>query len=181
MRVHACVVLVFVLFLVSVPSLLAQEELPNPQAAVPAELIAGTLGGAALGLAGTYIASTACLSHVQGWAAFGCIAYAALGYLVGVPLGSVVGVHVAAAHYHVQGNLLLSILGGIGGEAAGLGCAALATKIFGDMTEPFGTLMFLGVIPFSSSVGAAWGYNAGARSVARLELAVWRRSYQLIP
>ncbi|OGF55730.1 MAG: hypothetical protein A2Z21_06455 [Candidatus Fraserbacteria bacterium RBG_16_55_9] len=65
----------------------------------------------------------------------------------------------------MQGNALLSILGAIGGEAAGLGLGALTTKIFGELTEPVGTLIFLGVIPFASSAGASWGYNFGAEMI----------------
>jgi hypothetical protein len=132
--------------------------------AIPAELIAGTVGGAAFGVGGGAIMLFSCLAEAEGFGALACIGAAVIGYALGVPVGATLGVNVAGSLSGVQGNLLLSALGAVGGEALGLGITALVAQGAGGLPEPLGWTMFLGVIPFLSSAGATWGYNVGAQA-----------------
>lgn len=135
----------------------------SPQDVVPLEVLGGTLGGAAFGVAGGAIAFVTCIGEAQGFEALGCAILAAFGYAIALPIGSTLGVNVAGSLAGVQGRVLLSALGAVLGEAAGLGIAALVINAFDDLPEPLGWGLFLGVVPLMSSVGAALGYNVGAR------------------
>ena len=169
MKTYAGLAIVLVLPFLLLSSLTVEaqgSESSDPHSAVSAELIAGTLAGAASGVAGAYLFAVSCVAHAEGWAALACFAAAALGYIVGVPVGSVVGVNVAGSLSGVRGNFLLSVLGGIGGGAVGLGFAGLLAKVFDGLPESASLAIFLGVVPFLSSAGATLGYNVGAQMVA---------------
>jgi hypothetical protein len=180
-RVIASLV-VATLFVSAWPTLAQELEPRSPQSAVPAELIAGTVGGAALGVAGALILSHACLAQAVGWEALACIGAVALGYVIGVPIGSTVGVNVAGSLSGVQGNVLLSALGAIGGEFVGLGFSIIFSPLFEDSGST-GVFAALVVIPFLSSVGATVGYNVAAQMTPEpiLELAAQRGSYHPAP
>ena len=138
-----------------------------PQAAVPAELAAGTLGGAVVGVGTAYVATAVCASQADGYAALACIGYGLLGYLVGVPVGATVGVHWAGSAWGVEGNTWLSALGAVGGEAGGLLIAGGLGALYED--DPPAALIavaYLGWTPFASSAGATWGFNVGAKRSA---------------
>ena len=134
----------------------------SPRDAVPAELAAGTLGGAVVGGGTAYLAAAICAADADGWEALACIAYGALGYVVGLPIGTTVGVHIAGAAWGVDGNTLLSVLGAIGGEAGGLLITSGLGALQDDPPEAFQVLAFLGLTPLASSAGATWGFNVGA-------------------
>jgi len=161
---HFLVALAVVLTLL--PAVVATAQ-PSPRDAVPAELIAGTLGGAVVGVGSGYAATVACASQAEGWAALACIGYGVLGYLIGVPIGSTVGVHLAGSAWGIDGNTWLCVLGAVGGEAGGLLIASGISSLYDDdPPEAFLVFSFLGVTPFASSAGATWGFNVGARPPA---------------
>ena len=158
----------FILFvslaLMLAPSFRAIAALNNPSEAVTTELIAGTAGGAALGFGSAYLLGQLCLSQTTGLDSIGCIAFILLGYLVGMPTGAILGVNLAGSGSGVQGNLWLSILGGIGGGAIGMLAAGALNNAVGEQVPAFvGAALFLGVWPFLASLGATWGYNSGAK------------------
>lgn len=165
MRIPLISALMVVVLSLSASTAQAQEA--GPQSAVPAELIAGTVGGAALGAAGAYILASTCRPD-QGLGTLICLAAAAMiGYVIGVPIGSTMGVNIAGALSGVRGNFLLSVLGAILGEAIGIGIA----EVFGEPSESVGVIMALGVIPFLSSAGATLGYNVGAQMAMETQVA----------
>ncbi len=139
----------------------AQPE--SPQEAVPVEILGGTLGGAAFGVAGGVIAFVTCIGEAQGFEALGCAILAVFGYMIALPIGSTLGVNVAGSLAGVQGHLFLSALGAVLGEGVGLGIAVLVINAFEDLPEPLGWGLFLGVVPLMSSIGSTLGYNVGAR------------------
>ena len=171
-RLHALIGMTVALAMTAAAG--ADAQTITPRDAVPAELAAGTLGGAVLGVGGAYVATVACASEAEGWAVLACIGYGVLGYLVGVPVGSAVGVHVAGSAWGVEGNTWLSLLGAVGGEAGGLlsssGLGALGGE---EPPEALQIVSLLGLTPLASSAGATWGFNVGARlsadGVSRLD------------
>ncbi len=173
----------FILLVSTIPVQAQDSDIVDPQSAVPLELIAGTVGGAGFGLAGAYLASVACLAQAEGWEGLACIGFAALGYLIGVPVGSTVGVNIAGLLSGVHGNVLLSALGAIGGEVAAIGFAALIAGAADGLPESVNIAMFLGVIPFASSAGATLGFNVGAQTapLPTNEVVLWRGHHQPIP
>ncbi|MBI1729740.1 hypothetical protein HYR53_03895 [Candidatus Acetothermia bacterium] len=85
-------------------------------------------------------------------------------HALGLPTGAILGVNLAGSHSGVQGNLWLSILGGIGGGAVGMLTAASLNTALGEEAPAFvSAALFLGVAPFLASLGATWGYNSGAK------------------
>jgi len=147
-------------------SLMGFSVQAGPADAVPAELVAGTVGGAAFGVGGGVLLLFSCLAEAEGFGALACIGAAVIGYVAGVPVGATLGVNVAGSLSGVRGNSLLSGLGAVGGEALGLGITALIAEGTGGLPEPIGWTMFLGVIPLLSSAGATWGYNVGAHETS---------------
>ena len=141
----------------------AAAQPTSPQEAVPAELMAGALGGALAGAGGAYAAIAVCAADAEGWDALACIGYGVLAYLVGVPVGSTVGVHIAGAAWGVDGNTLLSVLGAVGGEVGGLLITSGLGALQDDPPEAFQVFAFLGLTPFASSAGATWGFNVSAK------------------
>lgn len=163
-------------------SALAQPE--GPQDVVPLEILGGTLGGAAFGVAGGAIAFVTCIGEAQGFEALGCAILAVFGYMIALPIGSTLGVNVAGSLAGVRGHTFLSALGAVLGEAAGLGIASVAINAFDDLPEPLGWGLFLGVVPLMSSLGATLGYNVGARvrpPSEASETPVPRAAYALTP
>lgn len=162
------VVVVAVLWLAWSASPVSAQPLPSD--AVPVELIAGTLGGATLGIGGFLVAFSTCaadVEDVEGWGAIGaaiaCAAFGVLGYAIGVPVGATAGVNLAGSLSGVQGNFLLSALGAVGGDIVGLGLSGLVASMSEEMPDALAALLVLGVVPLSSSAGATLGYNVGAR------------------
>jgi len=133
------------------------------------ELVAGTLGGLAFGAAGGYLLLQSCLAEAEGLEALACIFSGLLGYAIGLPIGSTIGVNAAGALLGVRGNLILSFLGAIGGELLGTGVFVLAVSLSGDLPETLGLIIVFGVVPLLSSAGATLGFNAGARLAEPME------------
>lgn len=172
-----------ILLVSTIPVQAQDSKRPEPESAVPLELVAGTVGGAGFGLAGAYLAAAACLAQAEGWEGFACIGFAVLGYLIGVPVGSTVGVNIAGLLFGVHGNVLLSALGAIGGEVAAIGFAALIVGVADGLPESVNIAMFLAVIPFASSAGATLGFNVGARAapLPTNEAVLWTGHHQPVP
>lgn len=161
-RLHVLIIMTVALTMTAAVGADAQPMAPRD--AVPAEVVAGTLGGAVLGVGSAYVATLACASQAEGWAALACIGYGVLGYLVGVPVGSTVGVHLAGSAWGIEGNTWLSVLGAVGGEAGGLLVASGLGALSGDEPpEALQVVSLLGLTPLASSAGATWGFNVGAR------------------
>jgi hypothetical protein len=172
--------LLLTLALIISPSLPAFAALSDPKEAQSTELIAGTAGGAALGFGSAYLLGELCLSQTTGLDSIGCITFILIGYALGLPTGAIVGVNLAGAHSGVQGNLWLSILGGIGGGAIGILTAASLNNAVGEQVPGFvGAALFLGLAPFLASLGATWGYNSGAKLTPEVHSSA-SRSFNLL-
>ena len=158
----------------------AAAQVEEPRDAVAWELLGGTLGGALFGVGGGYLAAVSCLADAQGLGALACIVAAMLGYVAGLPVGVTLGVNAVGSLSGVQGNVLLSALGAVLGEAAGLGLVALVSNAMGDLPEAVGWTLILGAVPFLSSVGATLGYNVGARMASpQARTRAWPKSQAL--
>jgi hypothetical protein len=124
-------------------------------------VIAGTLGSSLAGV-GTYLGVNAiCQRQADDGPALYCIVYGMMGYVVALPLGACAGVHIAASIRGSEGRTWLSVLGAIGGEAAGLLTVRGIGALLADPPEAYVALAYLGITPFASGLGAAWGFNAG--------------------
>lgn len=125
------------------------------------EVAAGTLGSAVAGVS-TYVGVNAiCQRQGADGPALYCIVYGIMGYAIALPLGGTAGVHIAASIGDTQGRTWLSLLGAIGGEAAGLLTVRGIGGLLDDPPEAYLALAYLGITPFASGLGAAWGFNAG--------------------
>ncbi len=149
--------------LILIPAQFVSAKVEEPQEAFGSELLIGTIGGAALGFGAAFALGEICLSQTTGLDSIGCIGAFILGYMMGVPTGSIIGVNWAGSQSGVEGNLFLSILGGIGGSALGMLTATTVNAAFEESaSEVVSLALFLGVAPFMASLGATWGFNAGA-------------------
>ncbi len=129
------------------------------------EVLGGWLGGIGGGLGGFFLGLFLCLQGMGddgGYAALGCIITGGgIGYLAGTSLGATLGVSIVGGINGVEGNVLMSALGGLAGTGGGmLSVAALSGSDLGDNLN--GTVFFLG-LPLLSSVGATFGYNVDAK------------------
>ncbi len=123
------------------------------------QVVAGTVGGALLGLAGFWAAARPCLASAEGLGVLGCVVAGAYGYLIGVPLGATLGVSLVGLSAGIEGNTALAALGAMAGEAFGIGVLSVVYRGMGG-TEGITVATALGFVPFASAVGAAMGYNA---------------------
>ena len=126
------------------------------------QVVAGTVGGALLGLAGFWGATWWCLASAgdAGLGALACFITGVYGYLIGVPLGATLGVTASGASFGVEGNTLLAALGAILGEALGIGLLSVIYEGTAGADEAV-MAAALGLVPFVSAVGATMGYHAG--------------------
>ncbi len=156
--VGAIVAIVAIVGSVAGPSALAQ---PSAQDGFRAEVTAGTLGSALAGV-GTYLGVNAiCRQQAEDGPALYCIVYGMMGYVAALPLGGTAGVHIAASIRGTEGATWSSVLGAIGGEAAGLLMVRGTGALLDDPPEAYLVLAYLGITPLASGLGAAWGFNAG--------------------
>jgi len=137
----------------------------DPNAFFGYEVLGGWLGGVGGGLGGFFLGLFLCLQGLGddgGYAALGCIVTGGgIGYLTGTSLGAALGVSIVGGINGVEGNLLMSALGGLAGTGGGmLSVAALSGSDLGNNLD--GTVFFFG-LPLLSSVGATFGYNVDAK------------------
>ncbi|MGY4707055.1 hypothetical protein ACVNPS_04795 [Candidatus Bipolaricaulota sp. J31] len=124
------------------------------------QVVAGTVGGALLGLAGFWGATWWCLASAEdaGPGALACFITGVYGYLIGLPLGTTLGVIASGMSFGVEGNALFAVLGAILGEALGIGLLSLIHDGTGGVDEAT-VAAALGLVPFASAVGATMGYH----------------------
>lgn len=141
-------------------------ELVTPEAAFGWEVLGGTLGALGGGVGGFFLGFFLCLSaagQADPYGDLACIGAGALAYLIGTPLGATAGVSLAGNLHGVIGNPWPAFLGAAAGEGAGLlTLSLLSGGPFppNDVAQP---LIVLGGVPLLSGLGAALGYNVGAR------------------
>jgi len=149
----------------SFPTFRTYARVASPQEAVHAELLMGTLGGAAggvLGFFGTFALCMASGEDTTGWGSLICAILGIYGYGVGVPVGAALGVNLTGNALGVRGSVFLSALG----AALGFGAGAFGLAVVGEATggdDPLILGTALVVVPFTSALGATLGYNLGAR------------------
>lgn len=139
----------------------------DPNVFYVTEVIGGWVGGIGGGLGGFFLGLFLCLQGMgddSGYAGLACILTGGgIGYLAGTSIGATVGVSIVGGMNNVQGNVLMSALGGVVGTGGGvLSVAALSGSEFGEKLD--GNLFFFG-LPLLSSIGATLGYNVDARVV----------------
>jgi len=140
----------------------------DPSAFFGYEVLGSWLGAVGGGVGGFLLGFFICMAGMDtnsdAYAGLAClIGGGGIGYLVGTPLGAMSGAAVVGGMNHVRGNLLLSTLGGVAGEGAGVfGIGVLAGV---GLDSDLGGVAYLAGVPLFSALGATWGYNVGATIV----------------
>lgn len=136
----------------------------DPTAFFGFEVLGGWLGGVGGGIGGFFLGFFLCLGSLgdaPGLAGLGClVGGGGLGYLIGTPVGSTLGVSIVAALNGVQGNLLFGFVGGVAGEGAGILTVATLAGI--GLDSDFDGGAYLVGVPLVSALGATLGYNVDA-------------------
>ncbi len=144
-----------ILFVVLALGVVAVSAFPaQPEDAVLAEFLVGTVCSFAGGVGGAYVLAWAFAAGETGWEAFGrAIVGAILGYTGGTILGASLGVAATGTLLGIEGNIGLCFLGATAGTgiAFGIGFAL-------NLGDP----AFFFIPPFAAA-GATAGFNVGAR------------------
>jgi len=137
----------------------------DPTAFFGFEVLGGWLGGVGGGIGGFFLDFFLCLGSLSddvGLAGLGClVGGGGLGYLIGTPVGSTLGVSIVSALNGVQGNLLLGFVGSVAGEGAGILTVATLAGIGFD--SDLGGAAYIAGVPLVSALGATLGYNVDAK------------------
>jgi len=180
------VLLVSVVFssLIALHPVYAQtDKTADPNDYFVAELIGGSVGALGGGVAGGAVGALAdilvCPALYPG-KSLACDVFpgpgAGIGYIVGIPVGTVIGVYTVGSMNHAQGNLWLSSLGALVGESVGVGITVLLINLLGytfgmidgidsstaAIVSVSAAVAVLVVVPVVTALGAVIGYNVGA-------------------
>jgi hypothetical protein len=175
MQKHWVAVLILVGLAVSMLPLFvnAQELKPQKQLSdyLWVEVASGTVGAVAGGFIAAYAVSGVnpfqlfFLPCGEGLGSLICGAYKAmafLGFLIGVPVGSTLGVGIAGSFNHVRGNILLAFGGAIAGEALGFSVLNAASGLLSGFSGEGRVLVILSTLVLSTVLGTTYGYNINA-------------------